>query len=56
MKQSRARINPRRRDVDLVRLAAALLDLSTTLDEDDVDITTVREIHHQITHFEERSA
>jgi hypothetical protein len=57
VKESQTRINPRHRDVDLVRLAAAILDLSVVLDDNaDEELQIGADILTQLRGRKEKSA
>jgi hypothetical protein len=53
---TRPRINPRHRTVDVERLAAAMLDLADLVDADEDELELGAQIHARVTGSEEKSA
>lgn len=56
MSTTRPRINPRHRNVDAERLAAAILDLAADVELDDDEIALGAEIYNRVATPTERSA
>lgn len=56
MSDQRPRINPRHRTIDVTRLAAAILDLASVVDEDEHELELGAQIHARVTGPKEKSA
>lgn len=54
--ESRPRINPRHRTIDVERLAAAILDLAALVEGDENELEIGTQIHARLTRPEEKSA